>query len=189
MCGNGAGTEVTQRISSTHLALCVARVSAAKPRNSSVRRTAATSTPGFVTASTVSVSPGLRSSLCFSDLAVCGFAIYPFTNFAAQRQHFFSPCRCGENTSTKRQRVHSPQTSRGPRKRLQAPHTSIVRRWSHRCHAPCVDMPNAQLRKSMLAFQGFWTTPDRDTGIRLNTANRLWTVPSGGWHLRTAFSE
>ena len=36
------------------------------------------------------------------------------------------------------------------------------------------DMPNAQLHESMHAFQGFWATPDKDTGIRLNLANRLW---------------
>ena len=36
------------------------------------------------------------------------------------------------------------------------------------------DMPNAQLHESMLAFQGFWATPDKDSGIRLNLANRLW---------------
>lgn len=36
------------------------------------------------------------------------------------------------------------------------------------------EMPNAQLHESMHAFQGFWATPDKDTGIRLNLANRLW---------------
>jgi serine protease inhibitor len=36
------------------------------------------------------------------------------------------------------------------------------------------DMPDAQLHESMHAFQGFWTTPDKDSGIRLRLANRLW---------------
>ncbi len=36
------------------------------------------------------------------------------------------------------------------------------------------DMPYAQFHESMHAFQGFWASPDKDSGIRLNLANRLW---------------
>ncbi len=80
-----------RKISKARLALCVAGRSTATTRSSSDRRTASTSRPGVVSTSSVSVSPGLRSGLCFGDLAVCGFAIFPFTAAQRRRRNFFGP--------------------------------------------------------------------------------------------------
>ena len=35
-------------------------------------------------------------------------------------------------------------------------------------------MPKDQLHDGMKKLQAFWTTPDKEKGIRLNLANRLW---------------
>jgi serpin B len=36
------------------------------------------------------------------------------------------------------------------------------------------EMPKDQVHDEMRALQNYWTTPDKQTGIRLNLANRLW---------------
>lgn len=36
------------------------------------------------------------------------------------------------------------------------------------------EMPKDQVHNEMRALQNYWTTPDKQTGIRLNLANRLW---------------
>lgn len=36
------------------------------------------------------------------------------------------------------------------------------------------EMPKNQVHNEMRALQNYWTTPDKQTGIRLNLANRLW---------------
>lgn len=79
-----------RKISKARLAFfVVGRSTASTRRSASVRRTASTTRPGIVTSTSVSVSPKLRSGLCFGDLAVCGFAIFPFTAAQRRRRNFF----------------------------------------------------------------------------------------------------